>query len=571
MCSAKEPPRRVLLLVMLGLCVCCSLSAGEKLSHDPVIWYEDDTRPIPEPDEREPHLVWDYFEDSVLRPMHRHSEPGNLVRRLGAAFGGDRYRPAGNINTLDEVPNSTWFTNRIGLFPMSAQEAARGPGSGSGPSTDGPWTVVSAKTEGVTPGFNVRDAAGNTYLIKFDPPEHLGMASGADVISNRIFFAAGYNVPDDAIVTFRREHLVLKEDVKIKLAGGDKRPMTEADLDAILAQVKSLPDGRYRAISSKFVNGKPIGPFNYEGRRKDDPNDRIKHEHRRELRGLRIFAAWLNHFDTKQHNSLDAFHSDGDSGHVVHYLIDFASTLGTGAHGPTPRYGHEYTFDPVLFFGRTLALGIYEDPWRRIERPYGLSEIGYFVSEGFEPLDFEPLLPNTAFAHCTDRDGYWAAKIISAFSNEHLREICEQAQYQNPKATDYMTRVLGERRDIIAREFFDRVAPLEYFKVDGDSVMWRDLGVERGIYTAEQTRYRARPAVVDQNRKIVERGIWQFTPEPAAALSSLSKAGIGVEGASNFLAVECQVHRGESWSESVTAFISLRHGKIVAMDRRYAR
>src|SRR5918994_7088242 len=31
-----------------------------------------------------------------------------------------------NVNTLDEVPDSSWFTNRIGQRPMSAAEVARG-------------------------------------------------------------------------------------------------------------------------------------------------------------------------------------------------------------------------------------------------------------------------------------------------------------------------------------------------------------------------------------------------------------------------------------------------------------
>ena len=67
--------------------------------------------------------------------------------------------------------------------------------------------------------------------------------------------------------------------------------MVEADLDAILGRVECGNDGRWRAISSRFLPGKPIGPFDYKGRRPDDPNDSIDHEDRRELRGLRLFAA----------------------------------------------------------------------------------------------------------------------------------------------------------------------------------------------------------------------------------------------------------------------------------------
>ena len=38
-------------------------------------------------------------------------------------------RPALNVNTLDEVPDSSWFTNRIGRRRLSRDELVRGPGS----------------------------------------------------------------------------------------------------------------------------------------------------------------------------------------------------------------------------------------------------------------------------------------------------------------------------------------------------------------------------------------------------------------------------------------------------------
>jgi hypothetical protein len=67
----------------------------------------------------------------------------------------------------------------------------------------------------------------------------------------------------------------------------------------LLQRAPRRPDGTYRALASKLLPGKPVGPFQYFGTRPDDPNDIFPHENRRELRGLRVFAAWLNHDDSR--------------------------------------------------------------------------------------------------------------------------------------------------------------------------------------------------------------------------------------------------------------------------------
>jgi hypothetical protein len=127
------------------------------------------------------------------------------------AFGkpGDRVpKRAMNINTLGEVPDSSWFQNRHALRRMSVEELVRGPNSGNGPSMESPWTVIGAKTEGITPGFRIRDGRGDVYFIKFDPPQNPEMATAAEVISTKFFYALGYNVPENYLAFFTREQLV---------------------------------------------------------------------------------------------------------------------------------------------------------------------------------------------------------------------------------------------------------------------------------------------------------------------------------------------------------------------------
>ena len=75
----------------------------------------------------------------------------------------------------------------------------------------------------------------------------------------------------------------------------------------------------------------PVGGYPQEGVRPDDPNDVIPHEDRRDLRGARVFFAWLNNVDIKEDNSVDTWVEDPRTpgkGHVRHHLIDFGNSLG---------------------------------------------------------------------------------------------------------------------------------------------------------------------------------------------------------------------------------------------------
>lgn len=543
--------------------------AAEPLRDAPIVWYEDDRRDIPEPEERDPGLVYTLAKETVFRPAERFFHPGRFLRRVGTLFGGDRVPPAINVNSLDEALNSSWFTNRIGLFPLAPEAVAGGPG-GNGPDRSVPWMVVGAKTAGVTPGFRVRDARGDTYLIKFDPPGYPGLTIRAGVVSNRILHACGYNVPEDFVVAFEREDLALNEDSTIKLPDGTRRRLTAANLDSLLQSLTPVAPGVWHALASKYVSGRPLGPFDYKGRRKDDPNDRIRHQNRRELRGLRVFAAWLNHFDTKQHNSLDVFIEEDGRGHVKHYLIDFASTLGAGGRGPTRKWGWEYGLDLPAIGGRLFALGLHEDKWAKLRLPEGLSELGYLDNRYFDPGEWKPFVPNSAFANLIDRDGYWAAKIISAFTSAHLEAIVARAAYQDPRAADFLVRSLLARRDQIARYWFDRVPPLDFFTCEGQELRWRDLGAERGLYRGQSSRYRLSWSAVTAERETAGWTAWQEqeTTVTRRQTGPAAVAAAAVPAAEYpFLALQCQVDRGTGWSESVIVYLARDSGRVVAVER----
>src|SRR5262249_36983452 len=151
-------------------------------------------------------------------------------------------------------------------------------------------TITKAKSSGITPGMQLKDAKGNSYLIKFDQREYPELLSAAEVMSTKILYAVGYNVPENYIAYIRPDRLSIGKDVQIT-DEGKKRTMEAGDLEKLLKDAALLPDGRYRVLASKILQGKPKGPFTHVGIRRDDPNDLIPHEHRRELRGLRVIAS----------------------------------------------------------------------------------------------------------------------------------------------------------------------------------------------------------------------------------------------------------------------------------------
>src|SRR5262249_22677173 len=100
-------------------------------------------------------------------------EIGSMYEMTENLFVTAGYKPSGtrarNINTIDEVPDSNWFTNRIGTAPVTADQIVRGPNVGAAPDPSR-WVLTREKTSGAHPGFTARDAKGETWFLEFDPP-----------------------------------------------------------------------------------------------------------------------------------------------------------------------------------------------------------------------------------------------------------------------------------------------------------------------------------------------------------------------------------------------------------------
>ncbi|HXV61309.1 MAG TPA: hypothetical protein VEK15_11485, partial [Vicinamibacteria bacterium] len=141
----------------------------DPLERVPELW------PTPDPQRRALSSILELFSNAFGTPGEGHPERGVI--------------PAGGVNTLGEVMDGPWYENRHPRHRMTEEELRRGPGEDRPPATVGPWRVLTVKKFGFRPGILIADATDQMYLLRFDPPGWPELATGADVVSSKIFHA----------------------------------------------------------------------------------------------------------------------------------------------------------------------------------------------------------------------------------------------------------------------------------------------------------------------------------------------------------------------------------------------
>lgn len=473
--------------------------------------------------------------------------------------------PAENINTIDEVPDSNWFTNRILGKPLSIEEAVRGPLAGNGPAP-GQLTIIRAKSEGAAPGFTMRDSAGVTWFIEFDPPGNPEASSAAAVIAMRIFWALGYNQAEYYISRLTREQLQIDKNAKFTPPSGQERPMRFKDIEPMLERAAHYSDGSYRYLASRLLPGKILGGFKYYGTRPDDPNDIYPHEQRRELRALKVFAAWTNLVDVKALNTMDTLITENGQSRVRHWLLDVGSTFGIGANGRHDwTDGYEYFFEGDKTLKRVVTFGLYLQPWQTTKYEKNPS-IGIFEGDKFDPLKWKSRVPAAALLRARDDDTFWAARRVMAFSDDMLRALAKTGQYSDPAAEKLLADVLIKRRDKIGQVYFTRINPLVNFSLDSSGALrFENAATHSGVAKA-QPSYRAAWFVFNNNTGVSSPiGETNSATEQIAAPSGLPQG----TGAYVVAEVRAEGSPYESWAKPVrVTFHRTGSGwKLVGLDR----
>jgi hypothetical protein len=401
--------------------------------------------------------------------------------------------PSQDVNAADEIPCSTWFCARNHLRPMSEEELTAGPPVVA---PRMPLTILKGKDLGAASGFQVKDAAGRKFMLKFDVAGHLGMANAGEMIGNRIFHAAGYNVPGALSIDLDPADLKVGPTATYLVYRVQKRPLTAAHVHATLGKVARLSDGRIRAVVVPWIPGTILGGFDMLGVRPDDRNDRIPHQHRRSVRASWVLFAWLSVLDPSSINTIDSYVEEGGRHFVRHYFFDFGCAFGSATNYPQGvQQDGEYLVEVGRTLGALFSLGLYRRPfqdqrdeWRRLTAEH--PALGYFPAETFDPDTFRTNRKLPSHMRLTDRDAYWGAKLVTSFSDQQIAALVATARLPEADAR-YIDRGLRVRRDIIGRRYLRAVTAVENptMAPDGTRVCFEDLAIARGHAQPAEIRY----------------------------------------------------------------------------------
>jgi hypothetical protein len=478
--------------------------AQEFFPDDP-LWKEPPSKPVVGASFRALNELWDFASNQF-------GTPGELQPPKGVI-------PAQGINTLGEVLDGPWFINRHGRSRMTAEELQRGPGTSHPPAMDQPWQVLTVKPFGIRPGIFISDSRKQLYVLRFDPPGQPELATGVTMVAANLMYALGYWVPENYIVYFHPDQLRIAPEGEVFTSAGTPRKLEQDDLILFFNRVASPGKQGYRAVATKLPEGKGLGPFEFFGTRSDDPNDIVFHEHRRELRALSVFAAWLNNHMLSPLLTYDFLVQENGVPSIRHYHADFYTTLG-GAHNRSkePRMGYEPLYDFHSAVKNFFGMGIYTPAWQRASSPK-VRGIGYFEAKAFDPVSWVPNYPTAPLRNRLPDDLYWGAKQVMAFTDEDIRILVKAGQYSQPAAEEWLSRCLQERRDKIGRAFLPRVLPLDNFRIEEGTLKFDDLEVRYGFKSSRAltASWRAFDNHSKATTPILDSASWQVPPHLSMA------------------------------------------------------
>ena len=115
--------------------------------------------------------------------------------------------------------------------------------------------------------------------------------------------------------------------------------------------------------------------------------------------------------------------------------MDFGSTFGSGSVDlQLPNLSFTYWLDFEEVQKNLVGFGVRTPKYRKVAWPRfpEYESVGRWESEAYDPEEWRNDYPNPAFVRMSDRDAFWAAKIIMRFTPEELRTIVEAGEITDP-------------------------------------------------------------------------------------------------------------------------------------------
>ena len=270
-------------------------------------------------------------QDASKAAPYDQSQMYELVYNLFVTSG---HKPSGlrakNINTIDEVPDSSWFTNRIGTRPVTTEElirgaerrrAARSVEVGADPGEDGRRA----------PGLH-RDGRQGRHLVPRVRSAGVRRTARprAVAIATKIFWALGYNQVESFLTTFDPKN----DDDRSE---GDGAP-AERQADAVHAATTSTrssrgsratPDGtlsRHRRPPAARQDSRRLPVCRHAPRRSQ--RSRAARASPRAARAARLRRVDEPHRPQGARTRSTRVITENGKSIVKHYLQDVGSTFG---------------------------------------------------------------------------------------------------------------------------------------------------------------------------------------------------------------------------------------------------
>ena len=199
-----------------------------------------------------------------------------------------------------------------------------------------------------------------------------------------------------------------------------------------------------------------------------------------------MFGAWLNHDDSRGVNSLDMLQTDGARRYVKHYMFDFGSIMGSGTvFAQRHRAGNEYIVEWAPGWLTLATLGLYTRDWLHIDYPDVPASVGRFEGAVVRSGEMASRIPeHRVRQHARRRCVLGGAESCRSSATPTSAPSSSKARYSDPRATDYITATLIERRNRVLKTWLTGVNPLVDFVLSADGVLtFANAAVAAGVAT----------------------------------------------------------------------------------------